>query len=334
MRRLGAAALLWACAARLAALSSGADFLSVDVPARPASLGGAYVAFHDDPYAFQWNPAALGALDQPLLGATHFSSIVDTAFDEASFAQPLNVWGSRAGLGLALQYDSTANFDQVDAAGNDVGSVANYDLLMDVAGGLALDSTLRLGVAAKVFSSRLADYHARGLAVDVGGQADVHPRVTLAASLDNLGVQEAYDQQSDPLPTLLRLGAWVQAMENRESRIVGSLELDRPFSSNAPITLGLGAEYWYLQTIVFRAGYQFGVEQGPISLGVGFKWKGMTVDYAYSSLGDLGLLNRFSLGLELGTLFQRLGLTVDPIQGERSQPKTGPGHYTAPWESR
>ena len=34
-----------------------ADFLNIGVGARPAAMGGAFVAVADDPTAFFWNPA-------------------------------------------------------------------------------------------------------------------------------------------------------------------------------------------------------------------------------------------------------------------------------------
>ena len=336
-RRVGRGAtglLLGAClalpAARADALASGADFLSVQVPARPAALGGAFVAYHDDPNAFLWDPAALGALTEPLLGATQFTSVGDTNFDEAAFAQPLRIWDSDAGLGLGVQYDSTSNFDQIDASGNNLGPVANYDLLMDLAGGLAISPTLRLGVGGKLFSSRLQEFQSHGLAVDVGGQADMGSKVTLGASFDNLGLQQAYDQTADPLPTVLELGARVQAVDTPMIQVNGAAELDRPWSGENPITLGLGLEYSVMHAVVFRAGWRLGQDLGALSLGLGFRWRGMTLDYAYDSLGNLGLTNRFSLGVELGTLFQRWGLTVDPIAGQRPQTGDQPGRVQAP----
>jgi hypothetical protein len=327
---LGSLAALLAAPEPLRALSAGADFLTMQAPARPAGMGGAFVGFTDDASAFQWDPASLGALDQPRLGATHFSGLIDTSNDAVAFAQPMKVWGAATGLGLGMQYDSTSNFDQVDASGNVGGSVQNYDLLLQLAGGLALTRTLRLGVGGKFFTSRLADARARGAAVDIGAQVDLHPRVTLGACLQNLGTQEAYDQVADPLPALLRLGGRVLVVDSPEVRILGAFELDQPWGNSAPSVLGVGGEYWYRSIMVLRAGWRLGEEQGPLSLGLGLVWHGMTLDYAYRSMGDLGLVHRFSLGAELGTLFRRLGLTVEPIEGQRAAAPSGPTHVDAP----
>lgn len=326
------ALLLLLAAGRLDALYSGADFLRAEIPARPAALGGAFGAFDDDVNAFLWNPAALGSVRQPLVGATHFASIVDTAFNQASFVQPLRIWDTTAGLGLSIQHSSTSGFNQIDLAGNDLGPVENYDLVLLAGGGLRLSRTLTVGLNAKAFNSRLAEFRARGFAVDLGGQSQVHPKVMLGIALLDVGSQEAYDQVADPLPTIFRLAGRFHVLSNEEAEIQSSLQLDRPWSTNGSITLAAGAEYWYRKVLAFRAGWRFGTDLGPFSLGAGFVWQGLTLDYAYNSLGDLGLSHRFSVGAELGTLFKRLGWTVDPIEGLR--PDGGPRRFDAPVEQR
>lgn len=313
-------------------ISAGADFLRAELPARPAAMAGAYGAFHGDASAFLWNPAALAWLDQPLVGATHFSSVVDTAFNQASYAQPLTVWGARTGLGLSVQHSTTTGFNQVDLAGNDLGPVENYDLVLLAGGGLRISPTLGLGANAKAFNSRLAEFRARGVAVDLGGLSEVHPRVALGVALVDVGVQEAYDQVADPLPTLFRLAGRFHLLDDPEADIQAGLQLDRPWSTNGAITLGAGAEYWYRQVLAFRAGWRLGADLGPFSLGLGFRWQGWTLDYAYNNLGDLGLTHRLSVGAELGTVFRRLGWTVEPIQGQR--PERGPQRFGAPTEAR
>jgi len=324
------AALALAAPRALPALDSGADFLSAQVPARPAGMAGAFGAYNDDAVAFLWNPAALGKLPGPMVSATHFLSIADTEFDQASFNQPLRVWDADAGLGLNVQYDTTTNFDQIDAQGNDLGAVENYDLLVGASGGIALSGATRLGVTAKVFDSRLAEYKARGFALDLGGQSDITSRLTLGVALSNMGTQSAYDQVADPLPTDFSLSGRYLLVDSDLVSLQTAAQLDRLWSTDGPITLGLGAEYWYARSLVFRAGWKFGVDVGPLSLGAGFKWQGFSLDYAYNTLGNLGMTNRFSVSMELGTVFKKIGWTVDPIQGTRPAAPAGPGHVSAP----
>jgi hypothetical protein len=318
---------------RAHALAAGADFLRAEIPARPAAIAGAFAAFDDDVSAFLWNPAALSALKQPLVGATHFTSIVDTAFDQASFVQPLRVWDQAAGIGLSIQDSSTSNFDQIDSNGNDVGAVENYDLVLLVGGGLRLSKTLGLGLNLKTFNSRLAEFRSRGFAVDLGLQSQLNPRVSFGVALMDVGAQEAYDQVADPLPTLFRLGVKGVVIKDEETTLQVAAQLDRPWATNGPITLAVGAEYWYRDMVAFRSGWRFGEDLGPFSLGLGFKYQGFNLDYAYNSLGDLGQTHRFSVGAELGTLFQRLGWTVKPIEGLRPD-RSDPNRISAPLGAR
>jgi hypothetical protein len=308
----------------LCALSSGADFLKVELPARPAAMAGAFAAFSDDASGFLWNPAALGAQKQPQLGVTHFNSILDTSFDQASYAQPLHLWGADSGLGFSIQHSSTANFNQTDLNGKDLGAIENYDLVLGAAAGTAVTDRVRVGLGAKLFNSRLAEFKSQGFALDLGAQDQVSERVTIGASFMDLGSQSAYDKVADPLPTRLRLALKAVLLDSPEVMIQAGSQLERPWTTSDSITLGLGAEYWYRRVLAFRLGWKFGVDLGPFSLGLGFKFNGMSFDYAYNTLGDLGLTHRLSMGVDLGTLFSKDGWLQQAIEGDRTGPDGTP----------
>jgi len=298
-------ALLWACLCWTGwarADSSGADFLVADIPARPAALAGAFAAYDDDSNAFLWNPAALAKLGQTSLSATHFSSVVDTSYDQASLGIPIDGWG---GLGLSVQHSSTSNLDETDLAGNDLGSIPNGDWVLDFGYGVTVMTGLNLGLGLRGFDSRLAEFDSQGYAVDLGLQNDINRRLTFGLALDNLGQAQAYDQVSDPLPSLLRLGFRGLLVDSKEVLITAAAELDRPWNTSDPLLLALGAEYWYEGLVAFRVGYRFGVDNGNLSLGLGLKWIGLDFDYAYVSQGDLGQTHRFSISAELGTLYEK-----------------------------
>jgi hypothetical protein len=315
------------------ALYSGADFLRAELAARPAAMAGAFSAHSDDANAFLWNPAALGAVNQPQIGLTHFNSILDTTFDLATYVQPLKLWNSASGLGLSVQHSSTSNFEQVDLQGNNVGAIENYDLVLGGGAGLALTKTLRMGVGAKMFNSRLAEFRARGFAVDLGVQNQLNERVFLGASFLDLGTQEAYDKVADPLPTRLKLGTKVTVVDSPEVFIQAAAQLERPWTSSDKITMGTGVEYWYMRVLAFRVGWKFGADLGPFSMGMGFKYQGMSIDYAYNTLGDLGLTHRLSLGADLGTVFTKAGWLIGAIEGDRKA-ADGTVRVDAPQEAK
>ena len=305
MRRL-LCLLFAAVPAPLFCLASGADFLRAELPARPAALAGAFVAIHEDPSAFLWNPGALAWLAEPVLGATHFTSIVDTHYEQATLVQPLHIFDTNGGMGVSMQFSRTEDFAEVDLAGNTVGQVENFDLVAMVGYGLKVRPNFSLGLNVKGFGSRLADYEARGFAVDVGAQFKVHRRWSLGFAFNDLGVQEAFIEDSDPLPSILRLGVQGLLFEAPDGRVLGLAEVKRPWTTQDRLTASVGLEYWYQDTLSFRAGFRAGELLGSLTLGLGYQWSGLNLDYAYVPLGVLGVTHRFSMGVKLGTLYERL----------------------------
>jgi hypothetical protein len=302
------------------ALSSGADFLRAEIPARPAGMAGAFAAFHDDASAFLWNPAASAWVAEPVVSATHFNSVIDTSFDQASFVQPLEIMKYPGGLAFGLQYSSTANLTETDLAGNDKGAIANHDFVFQAAYGLRLGPGLALGAGLKGFSSQLAEFQSQGAAVDLGFQSRITERVDLGISFLNLGSQSAYDQQADPLPSLLRIALKGVLVDTPEVMLLAGLEADRPMASSDPVYVNAGAEYWLTRILVFRAGWRFGADSGNLTLGAGVKWYGLGFDYAYVSMGDLGISHRFSISAELGKVFEKAKLLVPELNEEGPPP--------------
>jgi len=48
-----------------------------------------------------------------------------------------------------------------------------------------------------------------------------------------------------------------------------------------------------------RAGYKFNYDEEGLTVGVGFRLRGVKLDYAYSDLGVFNAVNRLSIGILL-----------------------------------
>ncbi|MBI3566370.1 MAG: PorV/PorQ family protein, partial [Elusimicrobia bacterium] len=76
--------------------TSGADFLTVGVGARPLAMGGAFAAVDTDAdaNAVNWNPAALAKVDKPDVTASYNSLFVDQNQGYLGYAAPVRSGGA------------------------------------------------------------------------------------------------------------------------------------------------------------------------------------------------------------------------------------------------
>jgi len=98
-------------------------------------------------------------------------------------------------------------------------------------------------------------------------------------------------------------GDYILTYQNRFDKHSITAAFDFTTFSDVPEEYALGAEYTYSDIVSLRAGYLFGQDQMGFSAGIGIKYDGPgfigKFDYAISPTFDLGLVNRFTIGLSL-----------------------------------
>jgi len=286
---------------------TGADYLQAVVPARAAGMAGARAASADDPSDFLTDPAALGQDQGPSLQVDHDSSVLDTYFEQAVLVEPMKplLPGS---LGILFQYSSTQGLDNLDSTGASQGQVDNYGLVGQLSYGFPLIRQLWLGASLKGLFSRLADAQSTGLAADLGLQGRLGASTCLGLCLADVGSQSAYDLSSDPLPTTLRLALASTLMDDPDGKVQAAAQLDRPWMSGQEPQLRLGIEGWFRQVLAVRLGYVYGATLGNLSLGLGTRFMGLALDYAFVPYGELGDSHHLSLTLDLADIAKTTGL--------------------------
>jgi outer membrane protein OmpA-like peptidoglycan-associated protein len=262
------------------------------VPAGVAARG-AGVADARGGESLNWNPA--GMVNQPYesLAMTHFSGLVDTAYEQLEGYVPEFLGGA---WGVRLFYDSTYNFTEINQAGDSVGNLENYDLLLHLAHARLLAPGLTAGVGAKFFESALAGYYSRGAALDLGLRyAPAESSWAVGCTLANLGSKTAFDQEADQLPLSLNAGlAWTwQMAAGQQVKILG--DVIAPLAGDEAAYPLLGLEYALRDFMVLRGGYRWENELGGFSVGAGLRWSRWGVDYAFQPYGTLGNNHRFTL---------------------------------------
>ncbi len=67
----------------------------------------------------------------------------------------------------------------------------------------------------------------------------------------------------------------------------------------------LGAEYWLLNSMALRGGYEFGYDLSGLTAGAGFRYQNFEVDYAFVPYSVLGNSHRLSASYAFGNVISR-----------------------------
>jgi outer membrane protein OmpA-like peptidoglycan-associated protein len=274
-----------------AAGTMGAEFLLMEIPATAAALA-AGTAAGGGSEALTWNPA--GILDQPdpSLAFTHCSSLADTAYEQLEVLYPAWLGGNWA---ARFFFARTYNFMELNEWGEEVGTINNYNMLLNLAHARSLGSGFEIGLGLKYFRSVLAGFNSQGGALDAGlrMQTAWQP-LALGLAIQNLGLMEAFDHEADELIPLIRAGLALKFAPGIGPEIKIHADLSRPLAAEEPAMAAAGLEYKIQDIIFLRCGYRLEDELGGFSLGAGFRFSGMGLDYAYQPYGGLGDTHRFT----------------------------------------
>lgn len=295
MRRLLPAILvLLTCTARGAETAS---YLDIGVGARGLAMGGAYTALADDAHSVYWNPAGLARLEKREIAASHSELGNSTRHDFLVYAHPTK----QAVFAGALTYLNQDSIAGRDAAGQPIGSYDASDAAVAFAAGRRAELA-DFGVSVKYLRSHIASTEAQGLAADAGLKRELPAgsgKVVLGAALRNIGPGLKYEDQRNDLPLRAAFGAAYRFTQGHAL----ALELqDGP--RGAGMEGGAGGEFKAHEGVFLRLGYTsksasvagsgFDAARG-LTLGLGLKKDGFSLDYAAQAAGELGSTHRFTL---------------------------------------
>lgn len=273
-------------------------------------MGGSFVSMKDDPNVIFYNPASLATITHPQLSFSYLDHLMDVNSGTACFAQQVDGIGS---FGAGISYVDYGSFTQTDASGNTTGTFGAHELAFIGGMATAIDDNTYIGGNIKYIYSSIADYRSSALAIDAGVLYEIPSQnMTLGASILSLGRQlQTYNSVHESLPLDVTIG-----ITKKPEHLPAYLNLnfhnlnqtvDNFFDRFKSFTIG--AEFIASTSLRLRAGYNneqhqdlaTGASKGlsGISLGAGLLARTYRVDYAYSSYGKIGGLNRFSVAINL-----------------------------------
>ncbi len=289
--------------------TSGADFLEIGTGSRPLGMGEAFTAAIEDVHSIYYNPAGIATLKYPVLSLMHQELIVDSRFENISFAMPFYN-GFLAGSNSTFWVPP---FDKIDENGNTTGTVQFYNTCTALAYGQSLDY-LEIGASVKYIYQRVDTLKVHSAAADIGFLKRMYMfspfdaplrNFALGMSLQNIGTKA----HNDTLPRLIRAGfsyyltKWLNFnVDLIENAINSSDLLDFTSGFNESFRVNTGIEATFNELLYLRAGYRFN-DAGKYSFGTGFHYTignvAFIFDTSYSDAGVFGANYSFNVTFKL-----------------------------------
>lgn len=293
--------------------TSGAEFLTMDVGARGIALGGAYTALTNDVYSLYWNPAGLTKIPRLSLGFQYTRYIEEISYQSLMWGQRIN---DNSVVAVGVRYQDFGDVTQTDINDRDVGQFRPRNYLAEIGWGQSVydlsdsEVDIDVGVAARYLHSDIFE-KANAFSSDIGLQSRFYRGTRfydLAFVVQNLGRGTKYDQVRDSLPARFKMGGALSPVRNLTLSVDGIL----PFN-NLPYAAG-GVEYVIDAGQAAKLALRGGVNtltkdsletKSIMNLGMGVTVTDFTFDYAFSPMGELGTVHRFSVSYNLPAKLSR-----------------------------
>ncbi|HEY6866765.1 MAG TPA: PorV/PorQ family protein [Candidatus Eisenbacteria bacterium] len=280
------------------------QFLKIDVGARAASMGGAFVAVSDDASALYWNAAGIARIDpdKSQLTLNHANWPAELSFDQAGYVFHFKKIPGAFGFqirALTMQPMVETTAYQPDP---NVGTGNTFDAGMLAAGmtyARSFTDKFSAGLTFNFINEGLAEFSQQTYAFDVGTLYDVGTLgMKIGMAIANIGSQIKFIDREARIPAVFRVGTSATLMQTADQKIIGSFEFSHPPDNSE--RMNVGAEYSFHKYVFMRGGYNINYDAQGLAAGAGFHFPvsvaGMAdLDYGYTDMKDLGGAHRLSL---------------------------------------
>lgn len=339
--------------------SAAVPFLQIAPGAKAGGMGESGVALASDATAIFWNPAGLAfQYEDPEVDAIGEASFMHTQWlPQFNFSDLFyDYFAARYYLeeigmvGVSFTWLNLGEVVHTDEIGTEIGTFNSQEYAITFAYATKLEDNLAIGINAKLIRSELAPVKItvgkeRSEGVSTGGAVDIgvmwepayeilDNKLRIGANLSNLGPALTYvdEDQQDPIPTTLRLGAAYKIVDDDFNKVIVTYETSRLLvyredttrTDNVikaalwsswvegsvedrlnSFTHSFGLEYWYGNLIALRTGYfyeheDFGARQF-LTFGAGLVYSDFGFDFGYLSDDEdspLADTMRFSISLK------------------------------------
>ncbi|MCX7957011.1 MAG: PorV/PorQ family protein [Endomicrobia bacterium] len=282
-----------------------AEFLNFGASAKGMAMK-AFFSISNDASAVYYNPAGLVQCDKKEIIALHTELFPNTKtiYDFLGFVYPTIKYGVFS-IGLTQLY--SADFEKIEVkydplGSGDILSIENKgnfdDRQIAVILGYAKEVVehINVGVSFKYVSRKLDVYRDSIITMDISilviGINSKLPFLNIAAGVKNL-ISASFSTE-DRLPLTFNLGSSYRLL--RERLTIG---VDFEKNINSEIKWMLGTEYWILNFLALRLGFEGLSYLKEVTAGLGFRYTNYSVDYSFG-FHELGFSHRVSADMKWG----------------------------------
>jgi hypothetical protein len=297
--------------------TSSGSFLRIGLGARPASMGGAFVAIADDIMACAWNPAGLVHMERSELAISYIDWAADIGYSHMAYGMPVQ---SLDGA-VAIQFGSLSAdlIETQEYFPYGTGREFTFsDWLFGVSVAKRFTDKFSGGIAAKYVREDLGlevgGPSTNALVLDAGTQYEIGPKnMHLAVALMNFGTDMTPDgtykmsggatakYQGYAPATEFKFGVALSPVSRPWLSTVMDAEMVHP-ADNAE-TFRIGGEAVILDALAIRAGHDFRADEIKTSFGMGVECRilgrNTRLDYGATLSDYLGTMHRLSLVLDI-----------------------------------
>ena len=299
------------------------NWLKLETGTRAIGMGGAHVAAGNGIYAAPYNPASIGFISGSETFFSRSNYVAGITHNVLGYATQLNPTDF---VGVHLFYMDSGQMD-VTTVEQPNGWGETFNVLGISFRGIytkILTDRLKVGFAIKYIREEIYTTYMQSFVIDIGSNFDTGIYgMVLGMSVSNFGPEVQYhgegleisvDPDIDPdsklsrttdkfqLPLTFRLGIKndIIGPNSAFKNIPGSrltLALDGINALDYTVYGTMGLEYAWNEMAFARLGTHIGHDTAGLSVGLGVKYKGINIDYAYVDYGVLNVTHQFGIGL-------------------------------------
>lgn len=285
--------------------TTGFSTLKIIYSARANGMGQAMLGRAKNFDGMQFNPASIIRIPNQGVSTTLADHFVGSGGGSVSYLVPKNIYTS---YGFFLNYWNSGSIDRTDIGANGEFIELNDTFsAQDIIAGFTLakfvSPALDAGGSFKLVLDQIDGKSASAALIDIGiFHHTANERIKVGLAARNLGFQLTHytdNNFSEGIPLTYGAGLGIDVGKNT------LLNFDLTKATGENFIGKFGVEQQVHPSLVLRGGfktnagdYALGGNLGwssGISLGLGWVWKKIALDYAVASYGDLGLTNQVSI---------------------------------------